>query len=89
MFDETHGQAPRSCDTGKSVGVRVWVEGMLRTGSTKDLSDRRLPDLVSMGVVAGVFSPDLVDEVIVECDRVQRRSCTLLSIVEFVESDLS
>ena len=43
---------------------------MPRAGQLKPVSDRRLSDLVSVGVLTGVFPPDLVDEVV---DRAGRR----------------
>ena len=50
---------------------------MPRAGWTKPESDRRLSDLVSVGVVTRVFPPDLVDEVIAEVGRTEQRSRTL------------
>jgi hypothetical protein len=35
----------------------------------KPVSDRRLSDLVSVGVLTRVFPPDLVDEVIAQAGR--------------------
>ncbi len=46
---------------------------MPRTGWRKPESDRRLSDLVSVGVLTRVFPADLVDEVIAEAGRTQRR----------------
>jgi hypothetical protein len=46
---------------------------MPRAGWRKPVSDRRLSDLVSVGVLTRVFPPDLVDEVIEATGRVQRR----------------
>lgn len=39
----------------------------------KPESDRRLSDLVSVGVLTRVFPPGLVDEVIVEVGRTEQR----------------
>ncbi|MBE7194357.1 MAG: IS4 family transposase, partial [Gordonia polyisoprenivorans] len=39
---------------------------MPRAGWVKPESDRRLSDLVSVGVLTRTFPPDLVDEVIAE-----------------------
>jgi hypothetical protein len=41
------------------------------------VSDRRLSDLVSVGVLTRTFPPDLVDEVIAECGRTEQRSRSL------------
>lgn len=46
---------------------------MPRTGWRKPESDRRLSDLVSVGVLTRVFPADLVDEVIAEAGRTQVR----------------
>jgi hypothetical protein len=43
----------------------------------KPTSDRRLSDLVSVGLLTRVFPADVVDEVIAEAGRTQRRSRTL------------
>lgn len=50
---------------------------MPRAGWKKPESDRRLSDVVSVGVLTRVFPPDLVDEVIEETGRRQQRSRTL------------
>ena len=50
---------------------------MPRAGWTKPESDRRLSDLVSVGVLTRVFPPDLVDEVIAAAGRTERRSRSL------------
>jgi hypothetical protein len=50
---------------------------MPRAGRTKPESDRRLSDLVSVGVLTRVFPPDLVDEVIAEVGRTEQRSRSL------------
>ena len=42
---------------------------MPRAGWKKPVSDRRLSDLVSVGVLTRVFPPDLVDEVIAQAGR--------------------
>lgn len=46
---------------------------MPRAGWVKPDSDRRLSDLVSVGVLTRVFPPDLVDEVIAEAGKTQVR----------------
>jgi Insertion element 4 transposase N-terminal/Transposase DDE domain len=46
---------------------------MPRTGWRKPESDRRLSDLVSVGVLTSVFPAELVDEVIAEAGRTQLR----------------
>ena len=46
---------------------------MPRAGWRKPESDRRLPDLVSVGVLMKVFPPDVVDSVIAECGRTEQR----------------
>jgi len=46
---------------------------MPRAGWKKPESDRRLSDLVSVGVLTRVFPPDLVDEVIAEAGRTEKR----------------
>src|SRR3954447_20655978 len=50
---------------------------MPRAGWRKPESDRRLSDLVSVGVLTRVFPPELVDEVIAEVGRTERRSRSL------------
>src|SRR5665811_108017 len=50
---------------------------MPRAGWVKPVSDRRLSDLVSVGVLTRVFPPALVDEVIAEAGRTEQRSRTL------------
>ena len=50
---------------------------MPRGGWVKPVSDRRLSDLVSVGVLTRVFPPALVDEVIAEVGRTEQRSRTL------------
>lgn len=50
---------------------------MPRAGWVKPVSDRRLSDLVSVGVLTRVFPPDLVDEVIAEAGRTEQRNRTL------------
>jgi hypothetical protein len=44
-----------------------------RAGQLKPLSDSRLPDRVSIGVLTRVFPPELVDGVLVEAGRVEQR----------------
>ena len=50
---------------------------MPRVGWKKPVSDRRLSDLVSVGVLARTFPPGLVDEVIAGCGRTEQRSRSL------------
>ena len=50
---------------------------MPRAGWTKPESDRRLSDLVSVGVLARTFPPVLVDDVIAGCGRTEQRSRSL------------
>src|SRR5471030_1579654 len=50
---------------------------MPRAGWKKPESDRRLSDLVSVGVLSRVFPPDLVDEVIAEVGRTEQRNRSL------------
>jgi hypothetical protein len=50
---------------------------MPRAGWVKPVSDRRLSDLVSVGVLTRVFPPGLVDEVIAESGRTEQRSRSL------------
>ena len=50
---------------------------MPRAGWRKPESDRRLSDLVSVGVLTRVFPPGLVDEVIAEVGRTERRHRSL------------
>ena len=50
---------------------------MPRAGWKKPESDRRLSDLVSVGVLTRVFPPGLVDEVIAEVGRTERRHRSL------------
>jgi hypothetical protein len=50
---------------------------MPRSGWVKPESDRRLSDLVSIGLLTKVFPPDVVDEVIAEAGRTERRSRAL------------
>ena len=46
---------------------------MPRSGWVKPVSDRRLSDLVSVGVLTRVFPPGLVDEVIAAAGRTEQR----------------
>ena len=46
---------------------------MPRSGWKKPESDRRLADVVSVGLLAKVFPPGVVDEVIAECGRTEQR----------------
>jgi Insertion element 4 transposase N-terminal/Transposase DDE domain len=50
---------------------------MPRAGWTKPVSDRRLSDLVSVGVLTRTFPPMLVDEVVAECGRTELRNRSL------------
>ncbi len=50
---------------------------MPRAGWRKPVSERRLSDLVSVGVLTRVFPPDLVDEVIALTGRTERRHRSL------------
>jgi hypothetical protein len=50
---------------------------MPRAGWKKPESDRRLSDLVSVGVLTRVFPPDLVDEVIAAAGRTEQRHRSL------------
>jgi len=50
---------------------------MPRAGWKKPVSDRRLSDLVSVGVLTRVFPPELVDEVIAEVGRTEQRNRSL------------
>jgi transposase IS4-like protein/DDE family transposase len=58
---------------------------MPRPGWRKPESDRRLTDLVSVGVLTKVFPPDVVDEVIAACGRTEqrRRSSPARSVAYF------
>jgi hypothetical protein len=48
-----------------------------RAGWTKPLSERRLSDVVSVGLLTRVFPPELVDEVIAETGRREQRNRSL------------
>ncbi|TAM91979.1 MAG: IS4 family transposase [Jatrophihabitans sp.] len=50
---------------------------MPRAGWVKPVSDRRLSDLVSVGVLTRVFPPELVDEVVAEVGRTEQRNRSL------------
>jgi hypothetical protein len=50
---------------------------MPRAGWTKPVSERRLSDLVSVGVLTRTFPPELVDEVIAEVGRTEQRHRSL------------
>ncbi len=50
---------------------------MPRAGQLKPVSDRRLSDLVSVGVIARTFPAAVVDEVIAECGRTEQRARAL------------
>jgi hypothetical protein len=50
---------------------------MPRTGWRKAESDRRLPDLVSVGLLTKVFPAEVVDAVITECGRTEQRRRSL------------
>ena len=60
-----------------SVHASLWVR--------KPESDRRLPDLVSVGLLMTVFPADVVDAVVAECGRTEqrRRSLPARSMVYF------
>jgi len=50
---------------------------MPRAGWSKPVSDRRLSDLVSVGVLMRTFPPALVDEVVAEAGRTEQRNRSL------------
>ena len=50
---------------------------MPRAGWKKPESDRRLSDLVSVGVLTRTFPPGMVDEVIAGCERTEQRNRSL------------
>ncbi|RYB90898.1 IS4 family transposase [Nocardioides glacieisoli] len=50
---------------------------MPRSGWRKPESDRRLPDLVSVGLLMKVFPAEVVDAVIAECGRTEQRRRSL------------
>ena len=50
---------------------------MPRAGWLKPVSDRRLSDLVSVGVLTRTFPADVVDEVIADCGRTEQRHRSL------------
>jgi hypothetical protein len=50
---------------------------MARAGWVKPESDRRLSDLVSVGLLTRVFPPDVVDEVIAQTGRKEQRHRSL------------
>jgi hypothetical protein len=50
---------------------------MPRSGWRKSESDRRLPDLVSVGLLMKVFPAEVVDGVIAECGRTEQRRRSL------------
>ena len=50
---------------------------MPRSGWRKSESDRRLSDLVSVGLLMKVFPPEVVDAVIAECGRTEQRRRSL------------
>ena len=50
---------------------------MPRAGWLKPVSDRRLSDLVSVGVLTRTFPPALVDEVVAEAGRTEQRNRSL------------
>ncbi len=50
---------------------------MPRAGWVKPVSDRRLSDLVSVGLLTKVFPPDLVDQVIADVGRTEQRNRSL------------
>jgi Insertion element 4 transposase N-terminal/Transposase DDE domain len=50
---------------------------MPRSGWRKSESDRRLPDLVSVGLLTKVFPAEVVDAVIAQCGRTEKRRRSL------------
>ncbi|MDH4280913.1 MAG: IS4 family transposase [Acidimicrobiia bacterium] len=50
---------------------------MPRAGWKKPTSERRLSDLVSVGLLTRVFPPEVVDEVVAECGRTEQRHRSL------------
>ena len=50
---------------------------MPRSGWRKPASDRRLSDLVSVGVLTRTFPPSVVDEVVAACKRTEQRNRSL------------
>ena len=46
---------------------------MPRAGWVKPQSDQRLSDHISLGVLTRVFPPEVIDEVLAECGRLERR----------------
>ena len=50
---------------------------MPRAGWKKPISERRLSDLVSVGLLMRVFPPEVVDEVVAECGRTEQRHRSL------------
>ena len=50
---------------------------MPRSGWKQPVSDRRLSDLVSVGLLTRVFPPELVDEVIAQAGRTEQRNRSL------------
>ena len=59
---------------------------MPRAGWVKPETDRRLSDLVSVGVLTRVFPPELVDEVVAEVGRTEQRHRSLPARVMAFES---
>ena len=51
--------------------------GMPRVGWRKSESDRRLTDLVSVGLLAKVFPAEVIDAAVADCGRVERRRRSL------------
>ncbi|MHB8274610.1 MAG: transposase domain-containing protein [Dermatophilaceae bacterium] len=50
---------------------------MPRSGWRKSESDRRLPDLVSVGLLMKVFPAEVVDSVVAACGRTEQRRRSL------------
>src|SRR5450756_101158 len=50
---------------------------MPRAGWVKPVSDRRLSDLISVGLLTKVFPPELVDQVIADVGRTEQRNRSL------------
>jgi hypothetical protein len=54
----------------------LWLSGasVWRSGWVKPVSDQRLSDHISIGVLTRVFPPELVDEVVAQARRRERRA---------------
>ena len=51
-----------------------YLDRVPRVGWVKPDSDQRLSDHISLGVLTRVFPPEVIDSVLVECGRVERRT---------------